>query len=144
MLRIDRSSEFLYCEYVQEREKLNYPKYREKDNTIYTTICREWCKAKVIKKQLKLQKSRNIVNATIWEEHRENMIKAVVESKINEILIRCSKGCYKCSSKSLLHTVGNQNDHDINEKGDEFNADLAIVGGKSVDWITSEINIREN
>ncbi|GBC05274.1 hypothetical protein RclHR1_06140016 [Rhizophagus clarus] len=51
-----------------------------------------------------LQKSRNIVNATIWEEHRENMIKAVVESKINEILIRCSKGCYKCSSKSLLHT----------------------------------------
>ncbi|CAB4388588.1 unnamed protein product [Rhizophagus irregularis] len=39
--------------------------------------------------------------------------------------------------------VGNQNDHDINEKDDEFNAELTIVGGKSIDWIISGINIRE-
>ncbi|CAG8615435.1 8335_t:CDS:2 [Ambispora leptoticha] len=39
--------------------------------------------------------------------------------------------------------VGNQNDHNIDEEGDEFNANLTIVGGKSTDWIISGINIRE-
>ncbi|CAB4429422.1 unnamed protein product [Rhizophagus irregularis] len=36
--------------------------------------------------------------------------------------------------------VGN---HNIDEEGDEFNADLTIVGGKSTDWIINGINIRE-
>ncbi|CAJ0751542.1 21307_t:CDS:2 [Entrophospora sp. SA101] len=39
--------------------------------------------------------------------------------------------------------VGNKHDHDIDEEDDEFNADLTIVGGKSIDWIISGINIRE-
>ncbi|CAJ0752757.1 13063_t:CDS:2, partial [Entrophospora sp. SA101] len=39
--------------------------------------------------------------------------------------------------------VRNKHDHDIDEEDDEFNADLTIVGGKSIDWIISGINIRE-
>ncbi|CAG8724969.1 1116_t:CDS:10, partial [Funneliformis caledonium] len=39
--------------------------------------------------------------------------------------------------------VGNKREHDIDEEDDEFNADLTIVGGKSIDWIISGINIRE-
>ncbi|CAB4478042.1 unnamed protein product [Rhizophagus irregularis] len=167
---------------------------------------REWCKAKAIKKQLKLKKPKNIVNAMIWEKHQENILKVTVESKINENVNKrkiedvarnatsaVAKACYapngceipkrpRTNYKNLgdhkqqprtperniawrdekesslydtfpvhIHKipepnpfiVGNQNDHDINEKDDEFNAELTIVGGKSIDWIISGINIRE-
>ncbi|GES84764.1 hypothetical protein GLOIN_2v654938 [Rhizophagus clarus] len=36
--------------------------------------------------------------------------------------------------------VGNKNDHDIKEKDDESNADLTIVGGKSIDWIIGTLD----
>jgi hypothetical protein len=39
--------------------------------------------------------------------------------------------------------VGSQNEYDIDEEDDEFNANLTVVGGKSVDWIINGINIRE-
>lgn len=39
--------------------------------------------------------------------------------------------------------VGNKREHDMDEEDDEFNADLTIVGGKSIDWIIGGINIRE-
>ncbi|CAG8492406.1 13779_t:CDS:2 [Acaulospora colombiana] len=47
------------------------------------------------------------------------------------------------SSEPNPFLVGNQNDHNIDEEGDEFNAYLTIVGGKSADWIINGNNIRE-
>ncbi|RHZ80948.1 hypothetical protein Glove_130g182 [Diversispora epigaea] len=45
---------------------------------------REWKKAKGLKKELKLKKTNDIVDSTIWVDHHKTIQKAVTESKINE------------------------------------------------------------